>query len=80
MTAALDAHASRAAFGAQPAAPLDAEAQRVVMAWNLMGGELDWSALPVVVDLMGEEDPESLIRALITVRNHLSESHAPAIH
>ncbi|NMQ28481.1 hypothetical protein E4Q23_12400 [Candidatus Accumulibacter phosphatis] len=29
-----------------------------VQAWNLMGG-IDWSALPIVIDLLGVSDPEA---------------------
>lgn len=78
MTAALDAHASRAAFGAAPP-PADDESVRLRLAWNLMGGTIDWAALPVVVDLLGEDDPETLIRGLIMVRDALSESHAAPV-
>lgn len=80
--AALDAQASRAAFGSSGAAALAPDAQQVVLAWNLMGGQIDWAALPIVCDLLGEPDPERLIRCLTTVRDALTERHerAPSIH
>lgn len=35
----------------------------------MMGG-LDWSALPVVCDLLGIADPESLVRHLVMIRDY----------
>ena len=40
-----------------------------VQAWNLMGG-IDWSALPIVIDLLGVSDPEALITQLVAIRDH----------
>lgn len=37
------------------------------MAWNLMGG-LDWAALPIVVEMLGIEDVDQLVRNLATMR------------
>lgn len=34
-----------------------------------MGG-LDWSALPVVLEVLGIDDPEPVIRQLIILRDH----------
>ena len=39
------------------------------VAWNLMGG-LEWSALPIVCDLLGVTDPELLITHLVAIRDH----------
>ena len=52
----------------QPAAaePLAALAVR---AWNWMGGQIDWSGLPLVADLLGIEDLEMLITQLATLRD-----------
>lgn len=47
----------------------DADGQLAVRAWNLMGG-LDWSALPLIVELLGVQDPETLILNLTTIRDH----------
>jgi hypothetical protein len=35
-----------------------------------MGGEIEWSALPVVVELLGVADVEVLIAQLVTIRDH----------
>jgi len=42
--------------------------QIAVAAWNLMGG-LDWSALPVVVEVLGVREPEVLITQLVAIRD-----------
>lgn len=34
-----------------------------------MGG-IDWSALPIVIDLLGVSDPEPLITQLVAIRDH----------
>ncbi|WFP48509.1 hypothetical protein PL263_10330 [Methylomonas sp. EFPC3] len=43
-----------------------------VDAWNIMGG-LDWAGLPVVAELLGVQDIESLIYHLKLIRdqNHV---------
>jgi hypothetical protein len=41
-----------------------------VRAWNLMGGQVDWTALPILVEMLGVEDPETLIHELTTLRDH----------
>lgn len=38
-----------------------------------MGGALDWSALPLVCELLGVADPARLIHALNTMRRHKPE-------
>lgn len=35
-----------------------------------MGG-LEWQALPVVVDMLGINDPEMLIMQLVALREHM---------
>ena len=39
-----------------------------MVAWNLMGG-LDWSALPVVCEMLGVKEPEVLITQLVAIRD-----------
>lgn len=34
-----------------------------------MGGQLDWSALPVVAELLGVADVEILIHQLVAIRD-----------
>ena len=35
----------------------------------MLGGEIDWSALPIVVELLGINDADVLIRDLIVIRD-----------
>ncbi len=39
-----------------------------------MGG-IDWSALPIVVDLLGIADPDILIHQLVTIRDFQNEGN-----
>lgn len=36
-----------------------------------MGGELSWSALPLLFEMVGVEDDEMMIRQLIVLRDEL---------
>lgn len=38
-------------------------------AWNLMGGEINWAALPVVAELFGIEDIEPFLMQLVAIRD-----------
>ena len=49
------------------------DAALAVSAWNMMGGEIVWEALPVVCEILGIDDPERLVRRLIVVRDHQRE-------
>ena len=40
-----------------------------LQAWNMMGGEIDWVALPIVIELFGIENVPDFVDALITIRN-----------
>lgn len=40
-----------------------------VRAWNAMGGVIDWSAVPIFIDLYGVADPEIFVAALCAVRD-----------
>jgi hypothetical protein len=48
--------------------PPPPESQQAVEAWNIMGG-LNWTALPVVVELLGVDDVELLIEQLVIIRS-----------
>lgn len=37
--------------------------------WKEMGNAIDWTALPVLVELYGIDDPEPVIRQLLTIRS-----------
>lgn len=62
-----------AAFGGATPPARDLEAEQIVEAWNLMGGEIAWAALPVVCELLDVENPELLIRGLAQIRDHYRE-------
>ena len=47
-------------------------------AWNLMGGSLDWQALPVVAELLSVDDAEMLVRGLAQIRDHFREENNAA--
>ena len=34
-----------------------------------MGGDIDWSALPIVADFIGIEDVEALLMQLVVIRD-----------
>lgn len=40
-------------------------------AWNMMGG-LDWTALPIVAELLGVEDLDLLVSQLVAIRDELN--------
>ncbi|HET8870271.1 MAG TPA: hypothetical protein VFM48_07485 [Aquabacterium sp.] len=41
-----------------------------ITAWNLMGGCIDWAALPLIAEMLGINDPEALVLDLVTIRDH----------
>ena len=52
-----------------PAPPEDASV--VVAAWNLMGAQIDWSALDAVTELLGVTDIERFVFLLAALRDQL---------
>ena len=53
---------------------LDAGATLALRVWKKLGGELNWAALPVLIELYEVEDPEALIDDLTTLRDQLAAS------
>lgn len=47
-------------------------------AWELMGGEIRWDALPVIVEHLGVDDVGLLIIHLTTIRDHVARLAAAA--
>jgi len=37
----------------------------------MMDGQIDWQALPYIVEIIGSNNPEELIEDLITIREHM---------
>lgn len=52
-----------------PPAHPPADCVVAIRAWNLLGG-LDWAGLDDVCELVGADDPETLIAQLIVLRNN----------
>jgi len=42
-----------------------------VLAWNLMGGTIDWAALPWVCDHLGIDDVDAVIVDMTQIRDFL---------
>lgn len=46
--------------------------------WNLLGGEINWQALPLLAEMKGVQDIEMLIIGLTTIREHFRAQSATA--
>jgi hypothetical protein len=42
-----------------------------IKSWNLMGGQIEWSALPLLCEVYGIDDPDTHIHALVAIRDHV---------
>ena len=49
-------------------AKLNAENQKALHGWNLMGGEIEWAALDTIAALVAAEDVELFVRGLLEIR------------
>lgn len=54
----------------KPAQGPDVETALAIRCWNLLGGQLDWNALPHVAEYVGIADVDGLIAQLETIRRH----------
>ena len=52
----------------RPVAQLDGETVLSIRAWNIMGG-IDWAALPVIAEMLGIGDIETLVLQLVAIRD-----------
>ena len=52
----------------RPVAQLDGETALLIRAWNIMGG-IDWAALPVIAEMLGIDDIETLVLQLVAIRD-----------
>ena len=52
----------------RPVAQLDGETVLSIRAWNIMGG-IDWAALPVIAEMLGIDDIETLVLQLVAIRD-----------
>lgn len=42
-------------------------------AWNVMGGEIQWSALDTIAEMLGIDDVEQFIAELVALRTYQNE-------
>jgi hypothetical protein len=52
-----------------PPGPVPDESRPALLAWNLMGGAIDWQALPWVADYLGIDDLDAAILDMIVIRD-----------
>lgn len=45
--------------------------EMAISAWNTMGAELDWSALPYLVESLGVKDVDVFVAELAAMRDHM---------
>lgn len=50
--------------------PLPNESRYAVEAWNAMGGEVSWQALPILIEMYGITDPELFITQVLAIRDY----------
>jgi hypothetical protein len=66
---ALDWMAGEKVEGA-PTPTLDHAGAVALRAWNLMGGEIQWPAVPWIAEWLGCDDVDELLEALVTIRDY----------
>lgn len=47
-----------------------------IRAWEMMGGELNWPALPLIVELLVVDDVSIFVTHLCAIRDHLARKAA----
>jgi hypothetical protein len=47
-------------------------AEAAIVCWNWMGGEIDWSGFEVIAGVLGVDDVETLIRAVVSLRGRMN--------
>lgn len=55
---------------------LGASHKKILKAWNMMGRQIDWSALPIIVEYLDVDDVEILIDGLLEIRNYQEQIDA----
>jgi hypothetical protein len=51
---------------------LDDRDLAAIAAWNLAGG-MNWEALPIVIEVLGVEDVEDLVRRMALIRDEMDK-------
>ena len=49
--------------------PLGQAEECARLAWNAMGGRVDWPAVPILIDLYDVTDVETFLEALLAIRD-----------
>jgi len=52
------------------------DARIALRAWNLMGGEVNWVALPIVSEMLGVEDVDTWTEQLCAIRDYFQRKAA----
>ncbi|HQK89326.1 MAG TPA: hypothetical protein PLU25_17015 [Acidobacteriota bacterium] len=52
-----------------PPGPAPEQSRAALLAWNLMGGCIDWGALPWVADYLGIDDLDAVILDMTVIRD-----------
>ena len=56
--------------GLKPAEGPDQSTALAISAWNLCGG-MEWSAMPIIFDMLGISDVEHIIYQMSAIRDYL---------
>ncbi len=54
-----------------PGEPAQSADNLALRAWDLMGGEINWSAFPMVIALLGIDDVDLFVVRLVAIQDHL---------
>jgi len=52
-----------------PGVTCDSATALAIKAWNWMGGQIDWTGLPLIAEILGVDDLEVLIVQLAALRD-----------
>jgi hypothetical protein len=55
---------------------MDPIGQAAVAAWNVMGGVVDWSALPLLADMYGVADLPMFVAYVVAIRDEMKRASA----
>lgn len=64
-------HADLHGFGERQGLP-DAVSQACIRAWNLMGGQIEFSAVPMLAHELGFDDVTLLLEGLDVIRDYMT--------
>ena len=47
-----------------------------IKAWNMMGAQVDWAALPIIAELLGVPDIEQLVDDVLCINEHMTRQNS----